>query len=668
MPRVSTSRTGRSIRLIACAALGLALCLTAVPVAEGARKTKRCKASQARQTVTYKTRKGGRTHRLKACVPRRAPTLAGSLRAAVPVAFRESRRLATRMTPKRIAKLRRTRAARRVAAADRVTDAALGAGLAIGGRVASARASRVDTQRETGTIKGPPGTRTVETKVGTLRDDSEPNPGGEREVATDTRSRRIADSSSRSSKVIRVEDSMARCPDAAGVAGGRVKIVIKETFTMERAGGGRGVVEDTDTFDGEVKAQFADTARIASATTTGTWSLVTQTRSGSRRGPRNFVSGTISGTELGPDTGGNHRNVRLTTTVTGASGDKPALHGALSRSLFADAAAQIVVAEVLSGIQRRAESGDCVRIEADPASVHVKARGTVAFGARLIGADGAPFDGPINAQAERGGTVAPETAHGTPRAAFTYHALPFKPPGGTDSIGLRHTSKRGRARTGGVTVIYDDTPSHSYRVLAARLDETYTATKPGASFPGCPQFRNSQTNTLSLGVQPAPLPFPGANGHLLEGPNGFIGQITTFGPASVSTQVSGCNVGTLAACAGTGSATQMKDIGFDITLPTTGPAQLRWRFDDKPSAGLGGSEVAFPPCLAPPIGGSTGGDLAAGARSVPRALFEAATPQTLSVTIELELVAPDLVAPGQIHAVETYSITIQRVRDDGSPL
>ena len=667
MPRQSTSRTGRSIRLAASAALGLALCVTAVPAAEGARKSKRCKASQVRQTVTYKTRKGGRTHRVKACVPRRAPTLAGSLRAAVAVKFREARRLATRLTPKRIAKLRRTRAARRVTAANRVTDAALGAGLAIGGRAASAHTSLVHTDRRSATIKGPPGTTTVETKVGTLRDDSEPNPGGEREVTTDTRSRRIAGSSARSSKVIRVEDSIARCPDAAGVAAGRVKIVIKETFTMERAGGGRGVVEYTDTFDGEVKAQFADTARIASATTTGTWSLVTQTRSGSGRGPRNFVSGTISGTALGPDTGGNSRDVTLTTTTTGASGDEPALHGALRRP-FADMAAEFIVKEMLSGVQRRAADGDCVRIEADPASVRVTPGGSVALGGRAIGADGAPFEGPIHAVAERGGTVTPETAQGSPRATFTYHALSVKPPGGTDSVGLRHTSKRGRARPGGITVVYEDVASHAYRVLAASLDETYTATKPGASFSGCPEFRNSQHNTLSLGVQPAPLPFPGANGHLIGGPNGFIGQITAFGPATVSTQVSGCNVGTHASCTGTGSATQMKDIGFEITLPKSGPAELRWRFDDKPSAGLGGSEVAFPPCLAPPIGGDTGGDLSPGARSVPRQVFEATTPQKLSVEIDLVLVAPDLVAPGQIHAVEKYSITIQRVREDGSPL
>ena len=667
MPRQSTSRTGRSFRIAASAALGLALCVTAVPAAEGARKSKRCKASQVRQTVTYKTRKSGRTQRVKACVPRRAPKLAGSLRAAVPLAFREARRFATRLTPKRIAKLRRTRAARRVAAANRVTDPALGAGLAIGGRAASAHASHVQTQRETATIKGPPGTITVETKIGTLRDDAEPNPGGEREVTTDTRSRRIAGSSSRTTKVIRVEESMARCPDAAGVATGRVKIVIKETVTMEKAGGGQGEVESTDTFDGEVSAQFADTARIASATTTGTWSLVTRTRSGSRRGPRNFVSGTISDTKLSADTGGNSRDVTLTTTTTGASGDQPALHGALRRP-FADMAAQFIVKEVLSGVQRRAANGDCVRVEADPATVHVTAGGSVALGGRLIGADGAPFEGPIHAVAERGGTVAPETAQGTPRATFTYHALAVKPPGGTDSVGLRHTSKRGRARPGGVTVIYDDVPSHAYRVLGVELDEAITGVR--GDDPGCPPSHHRQDNTMSLGPQPAPTGGPGTSGVLSARPDGYVGLFYVENDMLATTTLKGCDTTDETppydACTNTGSASLPTRVGFAVTLPTTGAAQLRWEFNRAPSAGIG-DENTDGTCPTPPIQFNQD-DVSLGDRSVPRAVFEATTPQTLSVEIAYPLDDPDFPEAGELDVVLRYSITIQRVRDDGSPL
>src|SRR5215207_3082509 len=135
---------------------------------------------------------------------------------------------------------------------------------------------------------------------------------------------------------------------------------------------------------------------------------------------------------------------------------------------------------------------------------------------------------------------------GSPRAAFTYHAPTSKPPGGTDSVGLRHTSRRGVARTAGVTVIYDEEASHSYRVLSAKVDETFVGTKPGASFiAGCPEFRNRQENKLTLGLQPAPLPFPGANGHLLGGFDGqFIGQITANGLASVTSHVQGCDIGT----------------------------------------------------------------------------------------------------------------------------
>jgi hypothetical protein len=659
----------RSPRRVALAAAGVSLLFAvALPAtaADGARRSKGCKASQVRHTVKYKVRKGGRTRRARGCAPRKARRLAGSVLAALPIALREGRGIATRLSPKRIKRLRRGRAARRVAKADRATDRSLARSL--GG----ARAAAVHTDSDTTSVKGPPGTTSEQRRTFTVRDDAEPNPGGVREVEVDTRSTRIAGLAASNTKTITEEDEMPRCPDAGGAAAGRVRFVVSETFTMDRPGGGQGVVQNTDTFDGRLTVQFDDSATIATADVTGDWSYVTQTRSGGNRGPRNFVSGTVTGTTLGPaSAGSNHRDVDFTTNVTGASGDKPALQGDIGRPIMAHQIAKFFIEEVVSDIQRRALSGDCVRVEADPATVHVKPRGTVEIGGRLIGADGAPFSGPITAQAERGGSVTPEVAQASPRATFTYHAAAAKPPGGTDSVGLRHTSKRGRARAGGVTVIYDTESSHSYRVLAASLDETFMGTKPGASFIStCPEFRNRQDNTLTLGVQPVPTGPPGSNGHLLQGPDGFIGQITTFGPAAVSTQVRGCNIATdpPSVCTGTGSDTIAKDIGFDITLPTTGPAQLRWRFDDHPIVGLGGSEAPFPPCLAPPISGDTEGDFSAGERSVPREVFEAATPQTLTVAIDLVLVAPDLVAPGQIHAVENYSITIQRVRDDGSPL
>ena len=93
---------------------------------------------------------------------------------------------------------------------------------------------------------------------------------------------------------------------------------------------------------------------------------------------------------------------------------------------------------------------------------------------------------------------------------------------------------------------------------------------------------------------------------------------------------------------------------------------MTWFFNGGPTAGLG-SEGAGTNCLTPPIGWTTD-DLTIGQRTVPRAVFEATTPQTLSVAIDFHLTDPNPAGAGQIHAIENYSMTIQRVRDDGSPL
>ena len=48
--------------------------------------------------------------------------------------------------------------------------------------------------------------------------------------------------------------------------------------------------------------------------------------------------------------------------------------------------------------------------------------------------------------------------------------------------------------------------------------------------------------------------------------------------------------------------------------------------------------------------------------------FEAATPQTLSFELDFDLTDPNPTGAAQIHAADRYTMTIQRVRDDGSPL
>jgi hypothetical protein len=103
-----------------------------------------------------------------------------------------------------------------------------------------------------------------------------------------------------------------------------------------------------------------------------------------------------------------------------------------------------------------------------------------------------------------------------------------------------------------------------------------------------------------------------------------------------------------------------------VTLPNTGPAQLRWEFNRAPSAGIGDEDTSGT-CPTPPIQFNQD-DVSLGDRSVPRSVFEATTPQTLSVDIAYPLNDPDFPEAGDLDVVLRYSITIQRVRDDGSPL
>ena len=56
---------------------------------------------------------------------------------------------------------------------------------------------------------------------------------------------------------------------------------------------------------------------------------------------------------------------------------------------------------------------------------------------------------------------------------------------------------------------------------------------------------------------------------------------------------------------------------------------------------------------------------AIGTRTVPSDVFEAETPQSLSIAVDFDLTDPN---GAQVHASESYALTIQRVREDGSPL
>src|SRR4051794_6942938 len=91
------------------AGVALAVLLVGAPpvTGESAAKTKRCRSSQVRQTVTY--RKASRKRRAKGCAPRFRATPA-AFAAALPKELGALRAFALKLTPRKVKKLRRARA------------------------------------------------------------------------------------------------------------------------------------------------------------------------------------------------------------------------------------------------------------------------------------------------------------------------------------------------------------------------------------------------------------------------------------------------------------------------------------------------------------------------------------------------------------------------------
>jgi hypothetical protein len=487
--------------LVFLAAGATSLTATAAPAA------KRCKASEVTRTITYARKRGGRRIRITACGPRSTARPA-TLPATLVAAHKALRRIALQLAPARIAPLARSRAARRVQAADAPADAALGARLAplahaAGGArpVPLAHAAGVVRSDESKTTHSPPGTTTTERKVGALYDADDPEPGSETVVTTDTRSTRIAGLSSSKAKKVELVNRISRCPDAGGVAHGRLRFVDTETFMMDKPGGGRGTITVTVTFDAKIAAQFDDNARIASAQTTGGWTWSTTTRlSPGGEQSRHTATSTVTATTLGaPSPTGNGRSVSFDTSISSAD-DAMAVPAGVLGPIAATFMPEIFASQLLADVQSRALSGICMHIVPDPATVHVRPGGQVTLGARLKDYDGAEATGPIRVlSTAAGATVTPDQAQAEPRATYTYFALPTIPPGGKDVVALEHTSKRGRSPGNNLTVIYDQPTTKYTGTFSGRWDGEAT----GEHW--------SYTGTVELAYGgPAPAPPPGA--------------------------------------------------------------------------------------------------------------------------------------------------------------
>jgi hypothetical protein len=401
------------------------------------KKAKRCKASEVKRTFSYTRGKSKRKYRFSGCVPRSYSKRPVS----VQVALGRSRKIAAKLAPKSIARLFGGRAARRVSGADAVTDRALARALV---PVRAATVGHAETTE--GVTGGPPGTTSTEHNVGTNWDSSEPNPGTDVELTTDTTGQ-----GSTKRAVIKLTRTMAQCPDAGGIGHGVLKFSQKETKTVNNPGGGRGVTVVTLSLDAQVLVHFDDEAHVSSPPEViGEWNWDATTSMSGHQLTHHAVGGTHSGT-ANPDGHGES----ITTATTNASSPGMVVYG----DLFGATAHMItegIVQELVRESAGRASGGACAHLVPEPQTVHVKPGTTVAIAARLTEA---PRSKPVKAgQGSAGGAVAPAEADANPVATFTYFALSVRPPGGTDTVTFTHVSKQGRAVPKTVTIIYDEMP------------------------------------------------------------------------------------------------------------------------------------------------------------------------------------------------------------------
>jgi hypothetical protein len=409
--------------------------------AGSAKKAKRCKPSQVRTKVTIAKRRGHRRHRITVCLPRSVKRPAS-----IAAALRKGRAIALKHVSKRVARLLRTKAARRVRAADAARDRRVAAELRPG-----ARAAKVTHQSDTETLKGPPGTHTVQRRDATEWDDEEPNPGTEKKVAIDTTSTRIAGLSSSKSVRLELTQLMSRCPDAGGIGHGVLKYLNSEKQVVDKPGGGRAVHEVRQVLDAKILVHFSDEAKVTSVDVDGDWKWSsTSTLSGQELST--FAAGGGLTAKAGTDGHVSSFNVSVANASSPFATALGVLLGTITVLVPIDG-----VSDPVSGITRRAGNGTCAKIEPDPASVHVKPSATVPISAGLRDEKDQPLTGVVKAAAAKA-TVAPGESQADPVAHFTYTALSSVPSGRTDTVTLKHVSKRGRAREKTVTIIYDDPP------------------------------------------------------------------------------------------------------------------------------------------------------------------------------------------------------------------
>lgn len=459
--------------------------------ASGVRIAKKCKASEVKQSATYKKKKGGRAFKVKGCGPRLG-AIPKTLPGALTVSSAQSRRITAGLLPASIARLRRGVKARRVLAAAAATDRALAAGLvkvpkgrALAKPKRPASVSAVTRESGSATVAGPPGTQSTMTATQTHRDGAEPRSGVEMDVETRTTSTGGPPGSSRV-KTVSVKALMDQCPDASGIARGPVDYRELIVTTVGQPDGGSVVERELATFIGQIVVQFGEDAHIASAAATGEWSWDrTTSRSSGARGRQRRVSHHGAGGGFGIEPGSLHQgntgtSVDFSTTVTTATDPGSAISGNYL-GLLGSVMPNSFIKPELDKVQARALSGACVRIVADPTAVKVTAGSSAPVKAHFVAKDGTTFAGRITAAAGAG-TVTPSAVRGEPTATFTYKAPSPLPANFKSYVRFDGASKRGKA--GGTIVDVTGDPRLAGRVIIdavynvdpATLDEGQTAT------------------------------------------------------------------------------------------------------------------------------------------------------------------------------------------------
>jgi hypothetical protein len=306
------------------------------------------------------------------------------------------------------------------------------------------------------------------------------------------------------------------------------------------------------------------------------------------------------------------------------------------------------------------EPGTCVDTTFDPASGTLRLRqgATGSFTSRLVSkADGGTPVGDWRLTAPVDATFSPNSAK-TEQPPFHYIVL-AQGRGIKVSATLRATSKAG---VGQGTWVQDteEEQGHFYRVLSAGYDDNSSGTVAGTpSSGGCGLYGIATSSDQHSQVSITAPPFDPETqlSQLADGT--LLGTIAAEGPGTVTGNVHGCDeTNGFEPCTDSFSM-DLTAYGpsIELKLPPQGDAQLTWPLLPLTApGGVGGCIVGSLIAFSAPVTATS---------TAPRSVFEDGKPHTLTVSATRSGSGGTGV---HVSGLVTMTMTIQRVREDGSPL